>query len=84
MSLSLRKSAQKDFLPLWTIYFNPSDFPGFWVVREQRVLHGGLLYKMPIACVCSSLEEARRSVPIALHRIERDPMDDSVIVETWL
>lgn len=70
-------------LHMWTIYQHPSDQPYPYVVRQWVVRpsgpvpHSGSIPAM-------TLEEARGCVPPGLHRIDRDPTDDPVIVETWL
>lgn len=69
----------KQLLILWVVYFNPSDFPGKWVVRKwilDQPTHEHFL--------ADSLEGIRSAIPKGLYRIEREPGDDAVIIETWL
>lgn len=69
----------------FVIYRNPSDFPDRFVVRRWYVVQGELQPRCDaIACVCSSLAEARKSVAPGLTCIHRDPNDDPVICEVWL
>jgi hypothetical protein len=70
-------------LTMWTIYENPKDYPGKWVVRAHRV-GAGIVMPHTECVVTESLEAARRAVPIGLIRLDRTPKDDPVIVEIWL
>jgi hypothetical protein len=62
-----------------------SDYPGMFTVRRQRAASDRCVYidKKPIGHALT-LEEARELVPPGLARIDRDPDDDPVIVESWL
>lgn len=74
-----------DYLYMWTVYHDPKDFPGKYVVRKWRVGNGGLL-EAAVApdAVCASLEEARASVPQGKVKLGRNAPDDPCIVETWV
>lgn len=63
----------------WTIYRYPTDFPHHWVVR-------GWVGARPcrVACLCSSLDEARATLPPGLTRLALHACDDPVIFETWI
>lgn len=65
--------------PTFTVFYNPKDFPGKYVVR----LFDG---KAPtrLLSVKDTLEEARKTIPPMFLRTDRHPADDPVIVETWL
>jgi hypothetical protein len=70
----------------WTIFRRPADHPGTeYVVREFYLLGGG---RDPVPSdevwLCSSLEQARASVPLEAACIPRAPEDDPTIVESWL
>lgn len=70
-------------LSMWVICESPSDFPGFFTLREHRVSVG----QHTVAPVCglyASLDEARGDVPHGLCYIGRNIRDDPVVVETWL
>lgn len=71
-------------LPMFTIYRNPSDFPGKVVVREQALRGPHLLMSPDPMAITDSIEAARQVIPRGMVRIPRHPMDDPVIVETWL
>ena len=72
-------------LDMFTIYENPSDFPGKFVVRKHAVGHGGvqLVAGSPEAVV-DTLEEARAVIPGGRVSVGREAGDDPVIVETWV
>lgn len=72
-----------DGLQTWTIYNNPSDYPGKFVVRRMTIL-GGIHRDPEPAAVVDTLEEARAAVPPSLMRIDRHPNDEPQIVECWL
>lgn len=72
----------------WTIFRNPLDYPGHFVVRPFDIVDGQLEPR-PRAehWVCGSLEEARAIVlrgDPGLVCTARQPGDDPVIVEVWL
>ena len=70
-------------LPAFTIFYNPADFPGKYVVR---LFDGEAPTKL--LCVKSTLEEARAAIPheppIEYINMGRHPEDDPVIVEVWM
>lgn len=74
----------EDGLRIFVIYDSPRDFPGKYVVREQRADRSGVSVAAAPLAVVDTLGEARRAVPPGLFRIVRDPSDDPVIVESWI
>lgn len=70
-------------LHLFTIYRNPSDYPGCFVVRESIVEPMRTVMREPPRAVVLSLEEARARVPRGLICMTRADEDDPVIVEVW-
>ena len=74
---------------LWTVYKNPSDYPDKFVLRGVKVFsdqngHPDIKMNDNPEAVTDTLEEARKAVPAGLHRFDRSPNDDHVIVEIWL
>jgi hypothetical protein len=67
------------YVVIWTVYANPSDYPGKWVVRRWILDTPGTW-----CFVAPSLEMARRVLPGHLTRLERWPTDDPCIVECWI
>src|SRR5262245_50223951 len=51
-----------DALHIWTVYRNPSDFPGKWVLRVHRVPGG----PDPACHVRDTLAEIRTLIPLGL------------------
>jgi hypothetical protein len=68
---------------IWVIFDHPRDFPDKFVIRIQEASASGVRHR-PEVWLRDSLEEARKVIPPGLVRIERDPSDDSVIVESWI
>lgn len=72
-------------LRIFTIYENPSDYPGAFVVRETECRAGGEIRLLPLPlAVTKTLDEARAKVPPGLWRFIRSPTDDPCIREVWL
>ena len=69
--------------PVFTIYYNPKDFPKKYVVR---LFDGDK--PMRLLAVKDTLEQARATIPqeppFGFMRVNRDVKDDPAIVETWL
>jgi len=70
-------------MPMWTVYANPSDFPGKFVVRKHEIREGA---NRPTAehFVGDTIDEVREHIPGWAIRFEREPGDDPVIAEVWL
>lgn len=66
-------------LPIWVVYDHPRDYPEDFVAR---------LFIWDKATTktlkASTLGELRTLLPGGLTRLERNPQDNPVIVETWL
>lgn len=77
-------SPREDILTIWTVYENPRDYPGKFVVRAYDVCAGGAVAARLECTVRDSLDEARAAVPAGLYWMNRNPVDDPTIVETWL
>lgn len=76
-----------DVLRTYTIYFNPRDFPGRYVVREFFVASATGFSPIPNPtplAVVDTLEQARAALPPGLANINRYIEDEPQIVETWL
>lgn len=72
---------QSGDLLVWTVTYNASDTPGVYTVRPHSTKSKG-----PLAYSLSSpdLMRLRAMLPPGLYRMDRDPDDFSVIVETWI
>ena len=76
--------SSEPFLVIYTIYENPTDYPGKFVVRKHDVIAGSSTPdKLPCAVV-SSLDEARKAIPEGMVNIQRLPEDEPQIVESWI
>ena len=76
-------------LATYTVYENPRDFLGRWIVRRFVTIRGNaepIADREPLA-VTGSIESARaaikKSCPGAV-RFPRAPEDDPCIVEVWI
>lgn len=67
---------------IYTIYENPKDFPGKFVVRGFDALTA-TPHPQPIY-VGTSIVDARNSVPPGQVRLERYLEDDAAIKEVWV
>lgn len=80
-----RETSENPFMSLWTIYFNPRDFPGKYVARRHDIFRGE---KGPQAShehfVADSLDEIRDRLPMGLVCLSRSDDDEPQILETWL
>lgn len=75
-------------LVMFTVYFNPLDYPGKYVARRFVITAGEATPDPDVYCVADTLEECRDGIHPQLDglfaRIERSPHDDGVIVESWV
>lgn len=73
--------------PIFTVYENPRDYPGKFVVRRSFV-GGGSAKALPDPdplIVADSLEAARGAIPRStVTRWDRHPEDEPQIIEAWL
>lgn len=76
----MQQSKRGNTLEIYTIYKNPSDYPGKWVMRMHEVPGG----PAAMCLVGETLEEVRAFVPSHLIRLSPAPDDDPVIYETWM
>ena len=74
------------YLPVYTVYKNPKDYPGMFVVRRFTIGPGRKEYTPdphPII-VTALLNVARVFVPDDCVRIPRNAIDDPCILECWV
>lgn len=69
---------------IWTVYADPADYPGKYVVRRWTVRRDGSCVADQDCQVSDSLAVARDCVPKGLHCLGRLPDDDRAIAETWV
>jgi hypothetical protein len=68
----------------FVIYFNPTDYPGQYVVRRWEISTEGLRPDPEPRAVVSSLAAARAAVPPGFVGFGRFPGDEPQVVEVWL
>jgi hypothetical protein len=71
-----------DPLTIWTIYREPSDHPGCWVLRAHDVFPGKRTHSHDFFFVAATLNEIRAKVPPGTWCIGRTPIDHPVIYES--
>lgn len=72
-------------LIMFTIYKDPTDYPGKFVTRRCAILPGSIAMDDEPLAVVDTLEAARDAIPTrALVCMARSPGDEPQIVETWL
>lgn len=76
------ESHQSGDLLVWTVTYNTSDAPGLYAVRPHSTRHGPRPLKFSLRS--PDLMRLRAMLPLGLYRMDRDPADDKVIVETWI
>lgn len=77
--------APRDHLTeMFTIYRNPSDFAGKYVVRRVCIGPVGFRHDSEPLAVVDTLQEARAAIPPGLYNLGRAVEDDPVIEEVWL
>lgn len=72
-----------DALRMFTVYSNPKDFPGKFVVRGWTCVNPPVADPDPLV-ISDTLGAARSAIPAGLTRMDRQTADDPAIVEVWL
>ena len=72
--------SEPEGLTIWAIYDHPSDFPDTWVAR--RFVNDKVTSDVLVSTDLDTLR--RHFARLGLVRLDRNPADDPVIVETWL
>lgn len=67
-------------LHFYVVYKNPSDFPGWLVLRRWR----GMTPDPVALAISDSLEFVRDKVPLGCKNIGRLEGDDRAILEVWV
>ena len=71
-------------LPLWTVYDHPTDYPDAYVARQWIVGVAGVQHTERMMAH-HDIEPIRTALAnMGLTRLERNPEDDPVIMETWV
>lgn len=80
---------QTDLVSVWVVYRNPKDFPGKFVLREQRAgwdfeKNEEIILPSPLCVVEDTYEKLSKHIPFGLFRLNRMDADDYCILETWI
>ena len=78
LRLERRKYEQRDIM-FWTVYGDPTDFPGKFVCRPSSIKHGTFNHHL----IADSLDALRKKIPAGLIQMGRSKSDDPTIVEIW-
>jgi hypothetical protein len=78
-----------DGLAMYTVYENPSDYPGWFVVRRSVVTADGVVTMAPtLFARARTLKDCRAAIedahPEGLVCMHRSEGDEPQIVEVWL
>jgi hypothetical protein len=67
-------------IPVIAVYKHPKDYPDKYVARLWDIHKKATRYIV----TGDSLEHIRSKIPDTMHRLPPTPVDDPVIVETWI
>lgn len=81
--VAIEREAQKRALFTYTVYQDPTDYPGKFVVRKHAAA-GGDVFAQELVAVGDSLEEVRAKIPTNQVRMPRNTDDDAKIIEVWI
>ncbi len=70
-------------LTVYVIFYNPSDYPGKYVLRPQHVV-GGDIIRGDVLPVEDSLHACQARLPLGLYRLDRLPGELPTVAECWL
>lgn len=70
-------------MTVWTVFFDPNDHPGKWVLRGFDVdAHG--VQPRGECTLADTLDEIREALPPGLHCLGRLNGDEPAIYESWV
>lgn len=68
---------------IFVIYFNPSDYPGRYVLR-QWIIDSNQIIPTTNVHIEDTIKKVRKHLPKDVSIIVKNDMDDPCIVETWI
>lgn len=71
-------------LPIWCVCDHPTDYPEGYTARRHVVTPGEHRATVQVLYSASLADIREQLAAMGLTRIERDPEDDPVILESWL
>ncbi|MFN9471025.1 hypothetical protein [Acidovorax sp.] len=77
--MSMTISNGREPFYVWTVFENPQDYLGLFVARRFN-------FDQPTGDVrlATTLDAIRAAIPQGLYRLERNPLDDRCVVESWV
>jgi|SRR5277367_5300502 len=76
---------EEPFMSMWTVYYDPRDFPGKYVARRHDIFRDKKESRPSSQYfVADSLDEIRALIPYGMACLTRSEEDDARIVETWI
>lgn len=79
-----QRGHEQNYLVMWTVTWNPSDYPNK-VVARPRYIGAGTIFPLNVVLVTDSFHTLHDELlPPGLTKVERHSTDDPVIVEVWL
>lgn len=82
--VALHPEELKRALFTYSVYQDPADYPGKFVVRKHAAAGEGIVFPQELVAVEDDLEAARAKIPGDRVRMPRSPDDDAKIVEVWI
>jgi hypothetical protein len=80
-----REPQEEPFMSVWTIYYNPRDFPGKYVARRHDIFRNRTEPQASSEYfMADTLDEIRSLIPFGLACLSRSDGDEPQILETWL
>lgn len=66
---------------IWTVHVDPEHYSARYVAIPAAPDHTSR--KLPVALMSDTLDGLRAMLPPGLTRLERHPLDDATVVESW-
>lgn len=71
-------------LQIWTVYENPSDYPGLFVLRRYDILRNGRVVPNREVATAPDRAGVEAHLPPGLAFLPRDPRDPPSVVGSWI
>jgi hypothetical protein len=83
-AIALQQQHQRQFLVMWVVTWNASDYRRQAVARPHLVMPPEPDHVFRAVLIADSLDALRGLLPPGLHKMDRFEDDDPVITEVWL
>lgn len=74
---------EENKLFIYTICYNPTDYPGKYTMRPH-LIKAGKVVEQDVVHIADSLEEIRKTVPPGSVKLSPYPGDEPCIIESWI